>query len=273
MPGHSSKTNQSKKTSVASANERSKKSLSPEFSDERAAVHSQNGLTQVANDSPQVKQLQAFQEMAANSEQQQKANYFQELANGDAPIVQRQESSSGGTIQMGGKNDPVTDELRTPHKKWANSSSSRRRGNKGGNKNLHKGPKGPAPGGYADAPAPVAAAADPLEKFRAAMALLVEKDFKHIMVKKHAWEKIIPDMVPSTEKGEGSFDAASWVKVRTIMWDVIQNGATAAYKGGGADAAQKRWKPVAGEIVEVTFKVQDDGSIRVSDAWVVTKKE
>ena len=117
MPDHSSKTTQPTKP-FAAAHETGKKSLSSESGNERNAVHSPKNLAGVANESPQVKQLKAFQEMATASGQQQKANYFHELANGGSPIVQRQESPAMNVIQLGGKNDPVTNELRTPHKKW-----------------------------------------------------------------------------------------------------------------------------------------------------------
>jgi hypothetical protein len=279
MPVHPSKSEKPKSQSAAAVITSSKESAVPEFSDQRPEALSQKGLSQIANNSPQIKQLQAIQEGADKSEQQQKANYFQELANGDSPVVQRQVSPSGNVIQMGG---PVKDDLRTPHKKWANSSNSlrdakRRRKGKGNNQNLHKGPKGEEPSGYADPPPEHAevAAPDPFAKFRTAMGKLVEKDFKHIMVAKHAWDKVIDGMVPSTEEGAGSYDAASWAKVSAIMWDVIQTGDTSVYKGQGPNAAQKKSKQVGAKTVEVTFieikKGEGDSVIRISDAWVVTR--
>ena len=92
------------------------------------------------------------------------------------------------------------------------------------------------------------------QRIRKALSNLGANKIHHILQEKHAWHLVTdsPD---------------DWQSVSRIIADVLENGDEVRY---GRNALARDMK-VGDQTVRVTYMKLDDESIRISDAWVVTK--
>lgn len=93
------------------------------------------------------------------------------------------------------------------------------------------------------------------------VAALNKNNINKILNPKHAWSKIVDN--PN-----------DWDSISVIISNVMRKGVESVYtkKNGGKTPALKRVMQVAGETVEVTFIRLPNGQIKISDAWVKTRK-
>ena len=112
MSEHADQTEENKSKSVASSVAQMKTSGEPTFEllDTRSQAVAQMKLQEMANNSPQVSQLQSFQEIANNSSQTRQVAQLQAMADAfsaqQSPTIQRQENNKGlpDTLKLGMEN-------------------------------------------------------------------------------------------------------------------------------------------------------------------------